>query len=73
MGEVFEWLVCTRERLGDVSSMDFHDPWRELSKLSDSEEGSNDLDPVRTSELADAKFSSSRAYQHVLTGTTGAD
>ena len=70
MGEVFEWLVCTRDRLGEVSSMDFHDPWRELLKLSDSEEGSNDLDPVTISEVPGAKFSSSRIYQHVPTGTT---
>ncbi len=51
--------MCTRERPGEVSSTDFHDPWREL-KLSDSEEGSRDLDPVTASEVPDTRSSSSR-------------
>lgn len=58
MGEVFEWLVCTRDRPGEVSSKEFHDPWRAL-KLSDSEDGSRDLDPVTASEVPDARSSSS--------------
>ena len=65
MGDVFERFVCTRERLGDVSSTDFHDPWRAL-KLSDSEDASKDLDPVTASELADARSSSSQNHQQVI-------
>jgi len=43
--------VATRDRAGDVSSIDFQDGWRRRLKPSDSEEGSNDPDPVMVSEL----------------------
>lgn len=39
-----------------MSSTEFHDPWRAL-KLSDSEEGSRDFDPVTASEVPDARSS----------------
>lgn len=60
--------MCTRERPGEVSSTDFHEPWRAL-KPSDSEEGSKDLDPVTASEVPDARSSSSLTRQHVSKGT----
>lgn len=65
MGEVVERFVFTRERPGEVSSIEFHEPWRVL-KLSDSEEGSRDLDPVTVSEVPDTRSSSSRTNQYVL-------
>lgn len=46
MGDVLEWLVCELDSVGEVLSIDLHGVVRRPSQLSDSEDGSNEPDPV---------------------------
>ena len=46
MGDVLPRLVCEPDRVGEVLSMDLHGVARRLSQLSDSDDSSNEPEPV---------------------------